>query len=259
VTATRGATFPLMTHFGAAATGARTAWRAFCDREQRLCFALAFWNGRDSILKGRVFGLSGPEGNHGEDAKEYWWYLDATRPPHGSAGGITIRRLNSLCASTGGKRAPHARRSGIRASRHRHFRRRSVLADDDGLRQRGGGRHPNPHHRVTRGLEPAELRILPTFWFCNPWFWEDSVGKPVIRDASFGTNALAIAEEEHLGAWRLIAKPDPTGCPSTLLFCENETNVPKLFGGAASTPYHKDGINDRVINVRGNRQSRTAA
>ena len=98
------------------------------------------------------------------------------------------------------------------------------------------------------GPEPAELHILPTLWFRNRWSWEDGVPKPVIRDASNETGSVVIAEDEKLGAWKLAAGPDPTGRPPTLLFCENETNVPKLFGGAASTPYPKDGVNDHVVN-----------
>ena len=98
------------------------------------------------------------------------------------------------------------------------------------------------------GPEPAELHILPTLWFRNRWSWEDGVAKPVIRDASDETGSVVIAEDEKLGAWRLAAGPDPTGRPPTLLFCDNETNVPKVFGGAASTPYPKDGVNDHVVN-----------
>jgi hypothetical protein len=98
------------------------------------------------------------------------------------------------------------------------------------------------------GPEPADLHILPTLWFRNRWSWEDGVPKPVIHDASNETGSLVIAEDERLGAWKLAAGPDPMGRPPTLLFCENESNVPKLFGGAASTPYPKDGVNDHVIN-----------
>ena len=111
-----------------------------CDREQRLCFALSFWNGRDPILKERIFGLSGPEGNHGEDAKEYWWSLDATPTYswlrwryHYPQAEFPYERLRQENAK------PHARAAGIRASRHRRVRRRSILANHRGLRQGGAG------------------------------------------------------------------------------------------------------------------------
>jgi hypothetical protein len=111
-----------------------------CDREQRLCFALSFWNGRDPILKERIFGLSGSEGNHGEDAKEYWWSLDAT-PTYildALARSLSASRI-SVCAAAAGERQPHKRPAGIRASRHRRVRRGSILANHRGLRQGGAG------------------------------------------------------------------------------------------------------------------------
>ena len=98
------------------------------------------------------------------------------------------------------------------------------------------------------GPESAELHILPTLWFRNRWSWEDGVPKPVLRDVSNETGSVVIAEDEKLGAWQLAAGPDPTGRPPSLLFCDNETNLPKLFGGAAATPYPKDGVNDHVGN-----------
>jgi hypothetical protein len=98
------------------------------------------------------------------------------------------------------------------------------------------------------GPESAELHILPTLWFRNRWSWEDGVPKPVLRDVSNETGSVVIAEDENLGAWKLAAGPDPTGRPPSLLFCDNETNLPKLFGGAAATPYPKDGVNDHVGN-----------
>ena len=98
------------------------------------------------------------------------------------------------------------------------------------------------------GPEPAELHLLPTLWFRNRWSWDDDAPKPEIRDESNDAASVVIAEEEKLGAWKLVAGPDPAGHPPTLLFCENESNIPKLFGGAPSTPYPKDGINDHVVN-----------
>jgi hypothetical protein len=98
------------------------------------------------------------------------------------------------------------------------------------------------------GPESAELHILPTLWFRNRWSWEDGVPKPVLRDVSNETGSVVIAEDEKLGAWKLAAGPDPTGRPPSLLFRDSVTNLPKLFGGAAATPYPKDGVNDHVVN-----------
>jgi hypothetical protein len=219
-----------------------------CDREQRLCFALSFWNARDPILKERIFGLSGPEGNHGEDAKEYWWYLDATPTAswlrwryHYPQAEFPYARL----------RQENARRSrdepefelldtgAFDGDRYWQVTADYAKAAPDDVCIRIVARNAGP--------ERAELHLLPTLWFRNRWSWEDGVPKPVIRDASNETNSVAIAEDEMLGAWKLAAGPDPAGRPPTLLFCENETNVPSLFGGAASTPYPKDGINDHVV------------
>jgi hypothetical protein len=105
-----------------------------------------------------------------------------------------------------------------------------------------------PDRARNAGPEPAELHILPTLWFRNRWSGEDGVPKPVIRDVSDETGSVVVAKDEKLGAWKLVASHDPTGRPPPLLFCDNETNVPKVFGGAASTPYPKDGVNDHVVN-----------
>ena len=220
-----------------------------CDREQRLCFALSFWNGRDPILKERIFGLSGPEGNHGEDAKEYWWSLDATPTAswlrwryHYPQAEFPYARL----------REENARRTreepefelldtGVfDGDRYWQITADYAKAAPDDILIRIAARNAGP--------EPAELHILPTLWFRNRWSWEDGVSKPVIRDASSETDTVAIAEDEMLGAWKLAAGPDPAGRPPSLLFCENETNGQRLFGcGAARTPYPKDGIDDHVL------------
>ena len=108
----------------------------FCDVEQRLCLALALWNGRDPILKERMFGLTGAQANHGEDVKEYWWYLDAV-PSHAleplalplPAGGVPLRRPDRR------ERPPGQARPGVRAARHRRLRRRPLLDRRGRLRQ----------------------------------------------------------------------------------------------------------------------------
>ena len=219
-----------------------------CDREQRLCFALSFWNGRDPILKERIFGLSGPEGNHGEDAKEYWWILDATPTAswlrwryHYPQAEFPYERL----------RQENARRT--RDDPEFELLDAGVFDGDRYWRITADYAKAAPDDvliRVTAencGPEPAELHILPTLWFRNRWSWEDGIPKPALRDASAGAVCAVIAEDEKLGPWKLVAGPDPTGAAPSLLFCENETNILKLFGAAASTPYPKDEIGDHVV------------
>ncbi len=229
-----------------------------CDREQRLCFALSFWNGRDPILKERIFGLSGPEGNHGEDAKEYWWSLDATPTYswlrwryHYPQAEFPYERLRQENAKRTREQPEfELLDTGVfDGDRYWQITADYAKAAPDDVLIRITARNAGP--------EPAELHILPTLWFRNRWSWEDGVPKPVIRDASDETGSVVIAEDEKLGAWKLAAGPDPTGRPPTLLFCDNETNVPKVFGGAASTPYPKDGDQRPRRQWRGDGQSRT--
>src|SRR6516164_2278220 len=219
------------------------------DREQRLCFALSFWNGRDPFLKERIFGLAGPEGNHGEDAKEYWWTLDATptaswlrwRYHYPQAEFPYARLRDENARRTRDEPEFELLDTGVfDGDRYWRITADYAKAAPDDVSIRIAARNGGP--------DSAELHILPTLWFRNRWSWEDGVPKPQIRDASNETGASVIAEDEGLGAWKLAAGPDPAGRPPSLLFCDNETNIPKLFGGAASTPYPKDGVNDHVVN-----------
>ena len=216
-----------------------------CDLEQRMCFALAFWNGRDPILKERIFGLTGNEGNHGEDAKEYWWYADAT-PSYS-----WLRwRYHYPQAEF-----PYARlrdENARRGKREREFE----LADTDVF---DGDRYwqiqadyakTAPDDLCVRlrirnaGPEPAELHVLPTLWFRNRWAWDEGALRPMLRAVS---PSCAAAEEERLGSWHLAAGPDPSGAPPELLFCENDTNLSRVFDSNRVVPYPKDGINDHVV------------
>ena len=218
-----------------------------CDLDQRMCFALAFWNGRDPFLKERIFGLSGPEGNHGEDAKEYWWYADATP----TSSWLSWRYHYPQAEF------PYARLREENARRGRHDREFELA--DTGIFD--GGRYwqitvdyakAAPRDLCVRirarnaGPEAAELHVLPTLWFRNRWSWDEGAARPVIHAAADDPGS-AIAEEERLGRWRLTAGRDPSGALPRLLFCENETNAVRLFGAPALTPYPKDGINDHVV------------
>jgi len=222
-----------------------------CDLEQRLCLALAFWNGRDPILKERIFGLTGNEGNHGEDAKEYWWYVDGTPT------------ASWLCWRYHYPQEPFPYAQLVDENRRRGRSAREFELADTGVFDGGAYWQISADYakaapddlccrvRVRNaGHATAELHVLPTLWFRNQWAWGPGEARPSIRAASgpdADAPALAVADEAVLGRWRLAAGPDPSGRPPELLFCENETNAPRLFGSNATTPYPKDGINDHVV------------
>jgi len=222
------------------------------DREGRLCFALALWNGRDPILKERLFGLAGPEGNHGEDVKENYYYLD---------GAPTHAYLKALYKYPQAE-YPYARL--LDEARSRGIGRPEFELEDAGVFD--GGRYfdvtaeyakAGPDDvliRVTvanRGPEPASLHLLPTLWFRNTWSWgrsgEDYPPRP--RLAATGPAVVAV-EHATLGAFRFAAGPGPDGRTPELLFTENETNAERLFGAANASPYVKDAFHARVVEGR---------
>jgi len=221
-----------------------------CDLDQRLCLALAFWNGRDPFIKERIFGLSNSEGNHGEDAKEYWWYLDATPTfswlrwrYHYPQSEFPYARL----------RQENARRG--RADPEFELADTGVFEGDRYWQITADYAKAAPHDLCLRirlrnaGPDAAPLHVLPTLWFRNRWSWESGEPRPQVRVAPQSADgvAAAVAEAAGLGCWRLIAGPDSLGRAPTLLFCENETNTARLFGAPAQTPFPKDGINDHVV------------
>ncbi len=210
-----------------------------CDDRQTLCFALAFWNGSDAFLKERMFGLSGPEGNHGEDVKEYWWYLDST-PTHSF---MRWRYMYPQAAY------PYEELREVNRARSR-FDPEFELVDtgvfDDGRYWEITVEYAKagPEDLLARisvrnaGPDAATLVVLPTLWFRNTWSWEADAMKPSIR---LEGSAL-LAEHDELGT-RILSfagSPEP-------LFCENETNTQLLFGSGEGTPYPKDGIADHVL------------
>ena len=147
-TATPGTTSRTITRGRAPIAGTRTASAGICDRHQHICFALALWNGRDPILKERLFGLTGNEGNHGEDVKEYYFYLDST-PTHSY---MKFLYKYPQAAFPYGELVEENRRrdkhaTGVRAARHRRVRRRPLLRRLRRIRQGRRRRHPDPHHR----------------------------------------------------------------------------------------------------------------
>jgi Mannosylglycerate hydrolase MGH1-like glycoside hydrolase domain len=215
-----------------------------CDERQRLCLALALWNGADPILKERMFGLTNAEGNHGEDVKEYWFYLDST-PTHSYLKCQYKYPQRAFpywdLVSTNGRRGKldmeyELLDTGI-FDEDRYFDvvvEYAKAAHDDILMQVTA---------VNRGPDAATLHLLPTLWFRNTWSWGDQVPRPKISaDSAAGDASVATASHDELGEWRIIAEGS-----AQLLFCENETNNQRLFGAPNPTPYVKDGINDHVV------------
>jgi len=222
------------------------------DRQCRLCLALALWNERDPILKERLFGLSGHEGNHGEDVKELYYYLDGT-PTHSY-----MRALYKYPQAE----FPYARL--VEANRARGRRDPEFDLADTGVFD--GGRYFDVFVEyakgtpddvlirltlINRGPDPAPLHVLPTLWARNTWSWgreqEGAAGdKPELRRLAA---TLIAARQASLGAYRLVAGSAPQGDPE-LLFTENETNLERLFGRPNPGPHVKDAFHDCVVNGR---------
>ena len=214
------------------------------DVRQRLCLALALWNGRDPILKERIFGLTGPQGNHGEDAKEYWWYLDAL-PSH-----AWLRwRYHypqqpfpyEVLVAENGRRGFHDPEfelldSGV-FDQDRYWAVEVTYAKADPT---------DVLMRVTvrnHGPEADELHVLPTLWCRNRWAWDEGASpRPVIRL----DDGAVRAELDDGAVYHFVSADGPGGRP-VALFCENETNTARLFGHDSCTSFPKDGINDHVV------------
>jgi len=213
------------------------------DNHQRLCFAVALWNGRDPILKERLFGLTGNEGNHGEDVKEYYFYLDST-PTHSY---MKYLYKYPQAEFPYGRLVEENRRRGRGAPEFELVD--TGIFDGDRYFElvveyaKAGIDDILVRLSVTnRGPEAAECHLLPTLWFRNTWSWE--TGSPRPRLAAQGATVIE-AEHESLGLRWLSAE----GAPD-LLFTENETNFERLYGGANRTPYVKDGIDACVVHGR---------
>jgi hypothetical protein len=212
-----------------------------CDRHQRICFGLALWNGRDPILKERLFGLTGNEGNHGEDVKEYYFYLDST-PTHSY-----MRFLYKY---------PHAafpyadlveenRRRGREASEYelidtgvfdgdRYFdvEVEYAKADVEDLLIRV--------HVTNRGGEPARVDVLPTIWFRNIWSWHPNPRKPSLQRDAAPWSSVVLDDPKYGRRWLHC------DAASELLFTENDTNTQRLFG-YGDAAYTKDAFHRYVV------------
>jgi hypothetical protein len=216
-----------------------------CDLRQRLCLALTLWNGRDPILKERIFGLTGHEGNHGEDAKEYWWYLDST-PTH------SWMRWRYHYPQDG---FPYEELIEENRRRDRSDPEYELLDtgvfDEDRYwivvvdYAKAGPEDLCMRVRVTNAGPVAEtLHVLPTLWFRNTWSWGLDDRRPRLwSDRAVGVTA----EHPDLGRFVLDAGPGPDGAAPEVLYCENETNTERLFGVPNRMPWPKDGIGDHVV------------
>jgi hypothetical protein len=213
-----------------------------CDEHESWCLALALWNGADPILKERTFGLTGGQGNHGEDAKDYWWYLDST-PTHS-----WMRwRYHYPQAEFPYDDLLTTNRALGKLDGEYELVDTGVFADDRFWVVTVDYAKAAPDDllmRVTvenRGPEAAQIDVLPTFWFRNTWAWGQA-GKeqpPTIRRDANG----AVAEHHTAGRLSLTSDGEPR-----VLFCDNDTNTELLWGTPGRSAYPKDGINDHVVN-----------
>ena len=220
-----------------------------CDRHQLICFSIAFWNGHDPILKERLFGLTGPQGNHGEDVKEYYYYLDATptnsylkylyKYPQAAFPYQEIIEGNQRR----GRQDPEYELldTGVfDDDRYFDIFVEYAKADVEDILIRISA--------INRGPQPARLDLLPTIWFRNTWAWGTDERRPRLRrDQPLPEAAVIRVRHFEMQPRWLICEGTPE-----LLFTENETNLQRLYGGdnlaAYGSPYVKDGINDYVVN-----------
>jgi hypothetical protein len=222
------------------------------DRHQLICFALAMWNGRDPILKERLFGLTGNQGNHGEDVKEQYFYLDST-PTHSY-----MRMLYKY------PQAEYPYRWLLEENQRRGRAQPEFELIDTGIFAQNRYFDVFIEYAkvdsedilikisaVNRGPEPASLHLLPMVWFRNTWSWGKDLRRPIVRQAPDIPGGLC-AEAEHwqygkrwllcdASSSQLLRKPE-------LLFAENETNFVKLFNYRNRVPYTKDSFHEYIIN-----------
>jgi len=214
------------------------------DDRQSLCFALSLWNGNDPIMKERLFGLSNGEGNHGEDVKEYYFYLDST-PTHSYMKYLykypqAAYPYDDLVATNRnrGRNKPEYELldTGV-FDQDRYFDvfvEYAKASPEDMLIQ------ITVHYR---GPEPATLQLLPTLWFRNDWSWEQDVARPTLRQLDKdNTGGIVALSHRDLGERFFYAEG-----VSELLFTENETNTERLVGTSNLSPYVKDGIGNYIV------------
>jgi len=222
------------------------------DRFGRLCFGLALWNGKDPILKERLFGLSGPQGNHGEDVKELYYYLDAT-PTHSYAKGLYKYPQAEF---------PYDKLVQENARRSRDQREYELT--DTGVFDQNRYFDVQVEYAkesikdiliriniTNRGPEEASLVLLPTLWYRNTWAWgkisEECLTEPVISVAAPG---LLSASHDVMGEYLMSFGKGPDGKLPGFLFTHNETNCERLYGSPSRKKFTKDAFHDAVIHGR---------
>jgi hypothetical protein len=214
------------------------------DDRQLLCFALALWNGRDPILKERLFGLSNSEGNHGEDVKEYYFYLDST-PTH------SYMKYLYKYPQAEYPYVPLIENNRTRDKQASEYELldTGIFDEDryfDVFVEYAKAEPEDILIQITisnRGPEPAEIHVLPTVWFRNTWSWRRKEEKPELKVLAAGTDVRAIAARHRLLGERFLY------CEGVvdLLFTENETNTERAFNEPNQQPYCKDGIIQAVV------------
>jgi hypothetical protein len=228
-----------------------------CDDRQTFCFALALWNGKDPILKERMFGLGGDGGNHGEDVKEYWWYQDST-PTH------SFMRWRYHYPQAAFPYDELVQVNGRRSREEPEYELVDTgVFDDDrfwAVTVDYAKAGPTDMCMVitlaNRGPDPATLHVLPTLWFRNTWSW----GLPGRDQRPTLTGSPGLLAGEHRVLGRLVLEGEavaggtgPTADPASAggappaLLCDNETNAQRLWGLPGSSMFPKDGINDHVV------------
>jgi len=220
-----------------------------CDRYGFLNFSVALWNGQDDRLKERLFGLTNPEGNHGEDVKEYWWAIDAT-PTHSY--GAWLYRYPQNAFPYKGLRDENARRG--RDLAEYELSDTGILDEDRFFDVTINYAKASPDDiciRITatnHGPHAAALHVLPQLWFRNTWAWGRDERRPSLRrldppELEEGDLRAVQADHSYLGRYLLAAEGTPQ-----VVVCDNETNAVELFGAPQNaTPYPKDGINRLVV------------
>ena len=213
----------------------------FSDSHQRICLALVVWNGKDPILKERLFGLTNSEGNHGEDVKEIYYYLDAT-PTHSYLKALYKYPQNAFPYSE--LVQENRRRSNrdpeyelidtgaFRESRYFDLFVEYAKAGPEDILMRITA--------VNRGPEAASIHVLPQLWFRNTWAWTNEAEKPLLEAVS--ANSVLVRHAE-LGVYTFWVDGNPS-----LLFCDNETNTKRLYGLEGTTKYFKDAFHEYLVN-----------
>jgi len=222
------------------------------DRHQKICFAVTLWNGRDPILKERLFGLTGNEGNHGEDVKECYYYLDST-PTHSY-----MKYLYKYPqAAFPYERLVHENQNRGRGAREFELIDTGVFDDGryfDVFLEYAKAAPEDILIRISianRGPEAANLHVLPTVWFRNTWSWGHKAARPSMRAACASSIEL---NEPQYGRRLLVFEGSPE-----LLFTENETNTKRLYAYENGTRHAKDALNDYIVGGDGSAVSATPA